>query len=63
MANPTAMMFSAVMMLRHLKETAAAEKLKAAVEKVYAGKKNTTKDVGGTATTDQFTDAVIAAMN
>ena len=61
-ANPTAMMFSSVMMLRHLKEIAAAEKLKAAVEKVYAEKKHTTKDVGGKASTDEFTDAVIAAM-
>ena len=61
-ANPTAMMFSSVMMLRHLKETAAAEKLKAAVEKVYAEKKHTTKDVGGSASTQEFTDAVIAAL-
>src|SRR5207248_487614 len=35
-ANPTAMMLSSVMMLRHLKETPAAEKLMAAVEKIYA---------------------------
>ena len=62
LANPTAMMFSAVMMLRHLKETAAADRLKAAVEKVYTEKMNTTRDVGGKATTTQFTDAVIAAL-
>jgi isocitrate dehydrogenase (NAD+) len=62
LANPTAMMFSSVMMLRHLKEVAAAEKLKAAVEKVYAEKKHTTRDVGGKASTTQFTDAVIAAL-
>jgi isocitrate dehydrogenase (NAD+) len=62
LANPTAMMFSSVMMLRHLKEVPAAEKLKAAVEKVYASKQNTTGDVGGNASTQQFTDAVIAAM-
>lgn len=61
-ANPTAMMFSSVMMLRHLKEVAASERLKAAVEKVYAEKKFTTRDVGGKATTAQFTDAVIAAL-
>ena len=61
-ANPTAMMFSSVMMLRHLKEVAASEKLKFAVEKVYAEKKSTTRDVGGKATTAQFTDAVIAAL-
>jgi len=61
-ANPTAMMFSSVMMLRHLKEVAAAEKLKAAVEKVYTEKKHTTRDVGGESSTTQFTDAVIAAL-
>jgi isocitrate dehydrogenase (NAD+) len=62
LANPTAMMFSAVMMLRHLNEIAAADKLKAAIEKVYAGKKDSTRDVGGTASTTQFTEAVIAAL-
>jgi isocitrate dehydrogenase (NAD+) len=61
-ANPTAMMFSSVMMLRHLKEVAASVKLKAAIEKVYTEKKATTGDVGGKASTEQFTDAVIAAM-
>ncbi len=61
-ANPTAMISSGVMMLRHLKETAAAQKLQAAIEAVYAGKKNTTADVGGSAGTEQFTDAIIAAM-
>ena len=61
-ANPTAMMFSSVMMLRHLKETAAADRLKGAVEKVYTEKTNTTRDVGGKATTTQFTDAVIAVL-
>jgi isocitrate dehydrogenase (NAD+) len=62
LANPTAMMLSAVMMLRHLKEVAASERLKAAVEKVYAEGKNITGDVGGKASTTQFTDAVIAAL-
>ncbi len=61
-ANPTAMMFSAVMMLTHMREHDAANRLQAAIEKVYAGKKNTTPDVGGAATTTQFTDAVIAAL-
>jgi isocitrate dehydrogenase (NAD+) len=61
-ANPTAMMFSAVMMLTHMGEHAAANRLQAAIEKVYARKKNTTPDVGGSGTTTQFTDAVIAAL-
>jgi isocitrate dehydrogenase (NAD+) len=61
-ANPTAMMFSAVMMLVYLKEQAAAARLQAAIEKVYASKQNLTPDVGGSGTTDKFTDAVIGAI-
>lgn len=62
LANPTALMTSAVMMLRHLREPAAAERLQLAIEKVYAEGKFLTGDVGGTATTEQFTDAVVAAL-
>src|SRR6202163_993327 len=61
-ANPTAMMLSSVLMLTHLKEGAASERLRKAVEAVYADGKHLTGDVGGKATTTQFTDAVIAAM-
>ena len=58
-ANPTAMILSSVLMLLHLKEQAAATRLQAAVEAVYAGRKHLTRDVGGTASTEEFTDAVI----
>jgi len=61
-ANPTAMILSGVLMLQHLRELDAAKRLQTAVEKVYAGKANTTPDVGGKGTTSGFTDAVIAAM-
>ncbi len=61
-ANPTALMQSAVMMLLHLGEREAARKLQDAVELVYAEGKTVTGDIGGTASTTQFTDAVIAAM-
>jgi isocitrate dehydrogenase (NAD+) len=61
-ANPTAMMLSSALMLFHLKEPEAAARLQHAVEKVYAGGKHTTPDVGGKGTTTEFTDAVIAAM-
>ena len=61
-ANPTAMMLSAVMMLIHLKEHAAAQRLQSAVEKVYAEHKHMTPDVGGTAGTREFTDAVIGVV-
>lgn len=62
-ANPTAMMLSSVMMLTHLKEDEAARRLQSAIEKVYAAHQCLTGDVGGTASTDQFTDAVIAVMD
>ena len=62
LANPTALMMSAVMMLDHLNEHAAAKRLLRAIELVYADGKNMTPDVGGTATTGQFADGVIAAI-
>jgi isocitrate dehydrogenase (NAD+) len=61
-ANPTAMLQSAVLMLRHLDEAAAADKVHKAIETVYAERKTLTRDVGGTAGTTQFADAVLAAM-
>jgi isocitrate dehydrogenase (NAD+) len=61
-ANPTALLQSAVLMLRHLDEHAAADKVQAALDAVYAARKTLTRDVGGTAGTTQFADAVLAAM-
>jgi isocitrate dehydrogenase (NAD+) len=62
LANPTAMTLSAVMMLRHLGETAAADRLERAIHQVYAEGKHLTRDVGGGATTGEFTRAVLALM-
>jgi isocitrate dehydrogenase (NAD+) len=61
-ANPTALMQSAVLMLEHLGEREAARRLQAAIESVYAEGKHLTGDVGGTASTSEFTDAVIDAL-
>ncbi len=61
-ANPTALMLSAVMMLRHLREEEAARRLRYAVEVVYAEGRHTTPDVGGKASTAEFTNAVIAQV-
>jgi isocitrate dehydrogenase (NAD+) len=61
-ANPTALLQSAVLMLRHLDEMAAADKVQAALEAVYGERKTLTRDVGGSAGTTQFADAVLAAM-
>jgi isocitrate dehydrogenase (NAD+) len=63
LANPTALMQSAALMLAHIQERAAAEMLQHAVERVYAEGKHLTRDVGGTAGTAEFTDAVIGAMS
>ncbi len=58
-ANPTALMQSAALMLNHMGEPEAAKRLQSAIERVYAEGKPLTADVGGAATTEQFTDAVI----
>src|ERR1700755_107985 len=62
LANPTALLRSAMLMLRHLGEPEAAQKVRNAIEFVYRDKKNLTRDVGGTASTSQFTDAIIEAI-
>jgi isocitrate dehydrogenase (NAD+) len=61
-ANPTALMLSSVLMLVHLGEISAANRLRAAIEHVYAEQKHLPPDVGGSASTAEFTDAVIAGL-
>jgi isocitrate dehydrogenase (NAD+) len=61
-ANPTALMQSSVLMLEHLGEQDAAKRLQAAIERVYMEGRSLTADVGGTASTKQFTDAVLQAL-
>ncbi len=61
-ANPTAMMLSSVLMLRHLGQTSAADRVERAIHRVYGEAKYLTADVGGKATTDDFTSAVIGAL-
>jgi isocitrate dehydrogenase (NAD+) len=61
-ANPTALIMSSVLMLNYLGEAQAAKKIDAALIKVYTEGKHVTRDVGGTATTEQFTNALIAAL-
>jgi isocitrate dehydrogenase (NAD+) len=61
-ANPTALLQSAVLMLRHIDENQAADRVQAALEQVYTEKKTLTRDVGGTAGTRAFADAVVAAL-
>jgi isocitrate dehydrogenase (NAD+) len=61
-ANPTALLQSAILMLRHLDEFVAADKVQKALETVYTERKTLTRDVGGAAGTTQFADAILAAM-
>jgi isocitrate dehydrogenase (NAD+) len=61
-ANPTALMLSASLMLIHLKERDAASRLLAAIESVYREKIDLTPDVGGAGNTESFTGAVIAKL-
>jgi isocitrate dehydrogenase (NAD+) len=62
LANPTALLMSSNLMLKHLGERSAAERIEAALIKVYREGKHVTRDVGGTAGTQEFTDAVVAAL-
>jgi isocitrate dehydrogenase (NAD+) len=62
LANPTALLMSALLMLDHLGERAAAEGIEAALMKIYRDGKFTTRDVGGKASTEQFTNAVVDAL-
>src|ERR1700743_65362 len=61
-ANPTALLQSAILMLRHIDESTAADRVQAAMERVYVEKKTLTRDVHGTAGTKAFADAVVKAI-
>ena len=61
-ANPTALLQSAILMLHHIDEEPAANRLQSALEKVYTEGKSLTRDVGGSTGTKAFAQAVIAAL-
>jgi len=61
-ANPSAQMLAAAMMLDHLGETAQANRLRGAVEQVIVEDGIRTRDLGGSATTREFGDAVAGRM-
>jgi isocitrate dehydrogenase (NAD+) len=63
LANPTALLRSALLMLRHLGEREAALRVRTALERVYRTRDKLTRDVGGKAGTSEFADAVIEEMN
>jgi len=62
LANPTALMQSAVLMLAHMDERDASVRLHNAIYRVYAEGRHLTGDVGGKASTTEFTDAVIGYL-
>jgi isocitrate dehydrogenase (NAD+) len=61
-ANPTALLQSAVLMLRHIDKPATADTVQTAIERVYTERLTLTRDVGGAAGTKAFAEAVIAAI-
>ena len=58
LANPTALLLSALMMLRHIGESAAADRIMQALGRVLSAGTTVTRDLGGTASTTEFTSEV-----
>jgi len=61
-ANPTALLQSGILMLRYIEERDAASKIEDAMLKVFEEGQVRTRDIGGTAGTVEFADAIIAKM-
>lgn len=58
-ANPSALVFSGVLMLRHLNENAAADRIMNSIRKVFKEGTHVTRDLGGNASTEEFADEVV----
>jgi isocitrate dehydrogenase (NAD+) len=58
LANPTALLLSALMMLDHIGERAKSAHIRAALGRVLSGGKVRTRDLGGQASTTEFTEAI-----
>lgn len=58
LANPTALLLSALLLLRHIGETAHADRIQSALARVLESGRIRTRDLGGDATTTSFTDAI-----
>jgi isocitrate dehydrogenase (NAD+) len=61
-ANPSALVLAACMMLEYMNEGDRALRIRHALENTIRDRKSVTRDLGGSASTDQFTDAVIARL-
>ena len=62
-ANPTALLRSALLMLRHIGEASAADRIEAALFRVLATPDRTTRDLGGKASTSEFAHAIVQALH
>lgn len=62
LANPIALMRSAILMLEYIGEHQIADRINTAIHKVFEKGKTLTRDLGGTATTIEITDAIIAEL-
>jgi isocitrate dehydrogenase (NAD+) len=62
LANPLAIIRSGIMMLYHMHKDEVAERVRRALRKVVVDQKIRTRDLGGEATTTQFTDAIVRAL-
>ncbi len=61
-ANPTGLLLSACMMLDHIDDQATGDRIRAAVDTVVRGGEARTVDMGGNATTAEYTDALVRAL-
>jgi isocitrate dehydrogenase (NAD+) len=61
-ANPSALILAACMLLEHIGDDSRAARIRQALETTIREGKTVTRDLGGSATTDQFTEAVIAKL-
>ncbi|MDL2311061.1 isocitrate/isopropylmalate dehydrogenase family protein [Peptostreptococcaceae bacterium OttesenSCG-928-C18] len=61
-ANPTALILSGCLMLDYLGEIEASNRIKNAVNKALSDKNNFTRDLGGSKSTEEYTDAIIANL-
>jgi isocitrate dehydrogenase (NAD+) len=62
LANPTALLLSAILMLRHIDENKAADRVMNAINAVLAGGGVRTRDLGGTASTLEYADAIASEI-
>jgi isocitrate dehydrogenase (NAD+) len=63
LANPTALLRSALLMLIHIGETTAAAAIEAALLRALSVQARTTRDLGGSSSTTEFTDAIVQALH